>query len=43
VEGPAVVEFSEATCVVRPGWSGVVDAVGTLMLTREADSQGTTG
>ena len=38
--GTCVVEFSEATCVVRPGWSGVVDAVGTLMLTREADSRG---
>jgi N-methylhydantoinase A len=32
VEGPAVVEFRESTCVVRPGWSGKVDAVGTLVL-----------
>lgn len=34
VEGPAIVEFTEATCVVRPGWAGEVDAVGTLVLTR---------
>lgn len=35
VTGPAVVEFSESTCLVRPGWTGVVDGVGTLVLTRE--------
>jgi N-methylhydantoinase A len=34
VDGPAVVEFDEATCLVRDGWSAVVDAVGTLVLTR---------
>jgi N-methylhydantoinase A len=34
VEGPAIVEFRESTCVVRPGWRGVVDAVGTLVLER---------
>jgi N-methylhydantoinase A len=32
VTGPSVVEFAEATCLVRPGWSGVVDDVGTLRL-----------
>ncbi len=32
VVGPAIVEFREATCVVRPGWSGKVDDVGTLVL-----------
>jgi N-methylhydantoinase A len=32
VEGPAIVEFREATCVVRPGWWGKVDGVGTLVL-----------
>jgi N-methylhydantoinase A len=32
VEGPAIVEFAESTCVVRPGWRGVVDGVGTLVL-----------
>lgn len=32
VRGPAVVEFTEATCLVRPGWSGSVDQVGTLVL-----------
>jgi len=32
VEGPAVVEFAESTCVVRPDWRGVVDEVGNLIL-----------
>ena len=32
VEGPAVVEFAESTCVVRPNWQGVVDEVGNLIL-----------
>jgi N-methylhydantoinase A len=32
VEGPAIVEFRESTCVVRPGWRGSVDGVGTLVL-----------
>ncbi|HEX6678099.1 MAG TPA: hydantoinase/oxoprolinase family protein [Actinomycetes bacterium] len=36
VRGPAVVESSDSTCVVRPGWDGVVDAVGTLVLERRA-------
>jgi N-methylhydantoinase A len=36
VAGPAVVEFPESTCVVRPGWSGAVDDAGTLVLRREA-------
>ena len=35
VMGPAIVEFKESTCVVRPGWQGTVDAVGTLVLERE--------
>ena len=34
VDGPAIVEFAEATCVVRPGWSGAVDKAGTLVLER---------
>jgi N-methylhydantoinase A len=34
VIGPAIVEFKESTCVVRPGWRGVVDDVGTLVLER---------
>ncbi|MCV2393966.1 hydantoinase/oxoprolinase family protein [Actinotalea sp. M2MS4P-6] len=34
VTGPAVVEMPEATCLVRPGWRGVVDDVGTLVLSR---------
>ena len=32
VEGPAVVELAEATCVVRPQWNGIVDDFGTLVL-----------
>lgn len=32
VEGPAVVELAEATCVVRPQWRGLVDDSGTLVL-----------
>ncbi len=32
VEGPTIVEFRESTCVVNPGWRGVVDNVGTLVL-----------
>jgi N-methylhydantoinase A len=32
VAGPAIVEFKESTCVVRPGWRGAVDGVGTLVL-----------
>ena len=32
VEGPAVVELAEATCVVRPEWKGLVDDSGTLVL-----------
>ena len=35
VTGPAVVEFAESTCVVRPGWGGAVDGVGNLVLRRD--------
>ena len=35
VAGPAIVEFKESTCVVRPGWQGAVDSVGTLVLEKE--------
>jgi N-methylhydantoinase A len=35
VEGPAIVEFRESTCVVRPGWRGPVDGVGTLVLEKD--------
>ena len=34
LEGPAIVEFAEATCVVRPRWRGRVDEAGTLVLAR---------
>jgi N-methylhydantoinase A len=29
------VEFRESTCVVRPGWRGAVDGVGTLVLEKD--------
>jgi N-methylhydantoinase A len=32
LEGPSIVEFDEATCVVPPGWRGEIDDVGTLLL-----------
>jgi N-methylhydantoinase A len=32
--GPAVVEFPESTCVVRPGWVVSVDGAGALVLER---------
>jgi N-methylhydantoinase A len=35
VFGPAIVEFKESTCVVRPGWRGMVDGVGTLALGKQ--------
>ena len=35
VAGPAIVELAEATCYVRPGWAGRVDAAGTLVLERK--------
>jgi N-methylhydantoinase A len=34
VDGPAIVEFPDATCVVRPGWRGRVDEAGGLVLER---------
>jgi N-methylhydantoinase A len=34
VTGPAIVEFPETTCVVRPGWRGRVEEHGTLVLER---------
>lgn len=40
VTGPALVDFPEATCLVGAGWSGTVDAVGTLVLRREAPQDG---
>ena len=34
-DGPAIVELPESTLVVPPGWSGSVEAAGTIRLTRE--------
>ncbi len=33
--GPAIIEFRESTCVVRPGWQGTVDDVANLVLERK--------
>jgi len=35
VEGPAIIEQLDATTVVGPGWSGAVDQLGNIPLTRE--------
>ncbi|MCP9485720.1 MAG: hydantoinase/oxoprolinase family protein [Gaiellaceae bacterium MAG52_C11] len=35
VVGPAIVEFREATCLVRSGWGGSVDESGSLVLRRQ--------
>jgi N-methylhydantoinase A len=35
LEGPAVVELAESTVLLRPGWRGTVDDVGTLVLERQ--------
>jgi N-methylhydantoinase A len=32
--GPAIVEFAEATCVIRPGWIATVDPTGALLIDR---------
>ncbi|HEX2049318.1 MAG TPA: hydantoinase/oxoprolinase family protein [Actinomycetota bacterium] len=34
VEGPAIVELAESTCVVPPAWRGAVDDAGALVLER---------
>jgi N-methylhydantoinase A len=34
IEGPAIVEMAESTCVVRPGWAGAIDESGTIVLER---------
>jgi N-methylhydantoinase A len=34
LDGPAVVEFAESTVLLRPGWRGTVDEVGTLVMER---------
>lgn len=34
VVGPAIVEFPQATCLIRSGWKATVDAAGALVLER---------
>jgi N-methylhydantoinase A len=36
LDGPAVVEFAESTVLLRPGWRGTVDEVGTLVMERRS-------
>jgi N-methylhydantoinase A len=35
LDGPVVVEFAEATLLLRPGWRAAVDDAGTLVLERD--------
>jgi N-methylhydantoinase A len=34
VEGPCIIEFADATAVIRPGWAGRFDEVGTVVVSR---------
>ena len=36
IDGPAICELPEATLAVAPGWRGIVDDAGTIVLEREA-------
>lgn len=36
--GPAIVEQYDSTTVINPGWNGVVDPWGTLVLRKESDA-----
>jgi N-methylhydantoinase A len=38
LRGPAIVEMPEATAVIEAGWTGVIDEVGTLILSCVRDS-----
>ncbi|MGH8429618.1 MAG: hydantoinase/oxoprolinase family protein, partial [Solimonas sp.] len=35
--GPAIIQQSDTTTLVEPGWAGVVDAAGNLILTRKGE------
>ncbi|MEJ7824329.1 MAG: hydantoinase/oxoprolinase family protein [Solirubrobacteraceae bacterium] len=35
IDGPAICELPEATLAVAPGWSGIVDDAGTIVLERD--------
>ena len=35
--GPAIIEQSDTTTLVEPGWRGVIDPAGNLLLTRHGD------
>ncbi len=37
--GPAIVEQTDTTTVVEPGWSGEIDARGSLVLTAEGEAR----
>ncbi len=36
--GPAIIEQSDTTTLVEPGWNGTIDAAGNLLLTHPGDS-----
>jgi N-methylhydantoinase A len=38
IAGPAIIEQTDTTSVVHRGWTAVVGAGGTLVLTREASA-----
>ena len=38
LRGPAIVEMPEATAVIEADWTGVIDEVGTLILSCVRDS-----
>jgi N-methylhydantoinase A len=40
LSGPAVVELTESTLLIPPGWSGEADATGTIHLRSEHDGSG---
>jgi N-methylhydantoinase A len=37
IAAPAVIDLPESTVLVPPGWSGEVDATGTIHLRREGN------
>jgi N-methylhydantoinase A len=39
LDGPAVVEFAEATLLLRPGWRAALDEVGTLVLDHQGEGK----
>ena len=36
IAGPAIVEQEDTTTLILPGWSAGIDAIGNLLITRDA-------